>query len=130
MPLRVCVCVCVCGGGVVWGSVGRVLVVGLILHRGSWKIFFAREIFLCTLIPCLFHPCVTAVACKKTQSSCQKSRWQVTSKCPSTLDPVKLEWADYAVQAQCRDLSGKQAHMQLIRGCLSSVLSAHLATMD
>ena len=49
-----------------------------------------------TLIGCLFHPRVTAVACKRPQSFCQKCRWQVTPECAYTLNPMKLEWADYA----------------------------------
>ena len=42
---------------------------------------------------------VTAVACKRPQSSCPKCRWQVTTKQVYTLDPAKLEWTDHAVQA-------------------------------
>ena len=43
---------------------------------------------------------VTAVACKRPWSFCQKCRWQVTSKYTYTLDPTDLEWAGYAaVQA-------------------------------
>ena len=64
-----------------------------------------------TLIWCLFHPCVTTVACK-TKSLwpfCQKCRWQVTPKHAYTIDPTKLEWAYYAaVQAQCGNLSGNK----------------------
>ena len=32
-----------------------------------------------------FHPCVTAVACKRSQSFCQQCRWQVTAKCTCAL---------------------------------------------
>ena len=54
-------------------------------------------------------PRVTAVAGKKTRSFCQKCRWQVTPKHAYTLDPSKLEWADYAaVQAECGNLSGNE----------------------
>ena len=42
-----------------------------------------------TLIQCLFHPPVTAVACKRPLSSCQKCRWQVTPKHAYTLDQTK-----------------------------------------
>ena len=53
-----------------------------------------------TLIQCPFYPCVTAEACKRHWSFCQKCRWQVTIKHTYTLDPVKLVWAHYAaVQA-------------------------------
>ena len=61
------------------------------------------------LIWCPFHPGVTAVACKRPQSFCQKCRWQVTPKHAYTLHPVKSEWADYAtVQAECGNLSGNE----------------------
>ena len=53
-----------------------------------------------TLCADSFQPLVTAVACKRPQSFCQKCRWQVNPKHAYTLDPTKLEWADYAtVQA-------------------------------
>ena len=42
---------------------------------------------------------VTAVACKRPQSLCQKCRWQVTPKHTCTLDSVKSAWADYALHA-------------------------------
>ena len=49
-------------------------------------------------------PCY-AVACKRSQSYCQKCRWQVTPKHTYTLHPMKSEWADcVAVQAQCGNL--------------------------
>ena len=44
------------------------------------RIFFSRVDFLCWLLyryP--FHPRVTAVACKRSRSFCQKCRWQVTA---------------------------------------------------
>ena len=50
------------------------------------KIFFSRVDFLCWLLfryP--FHPCVTAVARKRSRSFCQKCRWQVTAKHTYTL---------------------------------------------
>ena len=59
-----------------------------------------------TLIQCLFHPHVTAVARKRPQPFCKKCRWQVTSKHAHTLDPTKSEWADdAAVKALCGNLS-------------------------
>ena len=48
--------------------------------------FFSRVDFLCWLLfryP--FHPRVTAVACKRPRSFCQKRRWQVTAKQTYTL---------------------------------------------
>ena len=50
------------------------------------RIFFSRVDFLCWLLfryP--FHPRVTAVACKRPRSFCQKCRWQVTAKHAYTL---------------------------------------------
>ena len=41
-----------------------------------------------------------------------------------TLDPTKSEWADNAVKAQCVNLSGKRAHMQLVRENLATVINA------
>ena len=71
-----------CGGD---SSVVRVP--NLWLKSGSnpcWnggRIFFSRVNFLCWLLfRYLFHPCVTAVARKRSRSSCQKCRWQVTAK--------------------------------------------------
>ena len=62
-----------------------------------------------TFILCPFHPRVTAVARKRPRSFCQKCRWQVTPKHAHTLDPTKLEWADYAaVQAECGNLLGNK----------------------
>ena len=51
---------------------------------------FSRVNFLCWLLfRYAFHPCVTAVACKRSQSFCQKCRWQVTAKHTYTL-PIWL----------------------------------------
>ena len=50
--------------------------VGLVIDS-----FFSRVDFLCWLLfryP--FHTRVTAVACKRSRSFCQKCRWQVTAK--------------------------------------------------
>ena len=52
----------------------------------SGRIFFSRVDFLCWLLfRYLFHPRVTAVACKRSWSFCQKCRWQVTAKHAYTL---------------------------------------------
>ena len=70
---------------------------------------FQSQLCVRTLIWCLFHPHVTPVARKRPWSFCQKCRWQVTPKHTCTLDPSKLEWADYtAVQAECGNLSGNE----------------------
>ena len=67
------------------------------------------QLCVLTLIQCLLHPCVTTLARKRPWSFCQKCRWQVTPKHPYTLDPMKLEWADYAAaQAECGNLSGNE----------------------
>ena len=83
---------------------------------------------LTLLILCLFHPCVTTVACKRPKSF--YPREQVTPKSARTLDSKKLERADYAVQASCGNLSEKWAHTQFIWECLSMVISASWATVD
>ena len=68
--------------------------------RSGWRIFFSSLLFVLTLIRCPFHLRVTAVVRKRPRSFCQKCKWQVTPKHAYTLDPTKLEWADYsAVQA-------------------------------
>ena len=54
--------------------------------RSGGRIFFSRVNFLCWLLfryP--FHPRVTAVVRKRSQSFCQKCRWQVTAKNTYTL---------------------------------------------
>ena len=59
---------------------------GLSPSRSSWRIFLFRVSFLCWLLfwyP--FHLCVTAVACKRSRSFCQKCMRQVTAKHACTL---------------------------------------------
>ena len=61
-------------------------VVGSNPCRGGGRIFFSRVNFLCwVLFQYPFHPCVTVVAHKRSQSFCQKCRWQVTAKHPCTI---------------------------------------------
>ena len=73
------------------------------------------------------YPAFTAVACKRphttTLSFCSKCMLQVTPKCAYILGPSKSEWADYTVQAQSGNPSGKWAHTQLARECSSSCVS-------
>ena len=59
---------------------------------------------------------------KRPLSFCQKCRWQVTPKHTYTLDPCcpGIVW----------NLSGKQAHMQLVREHSATAVSAHWATVD
>ena len=74
--------------------------------------FFSRlqsQLCVLTLIRCPFHPRVTAVACERPRSFCQKCRWQVTTEHAYTFDPAKSEWADYAaVQTEGGNLSGNE----------------------
>ena len=55
--------------------------------RSSGRSFFSRVSFLYywLLLQYLFHPCVTTVACKRSQSFCRKCRRQVTVKHTCTL---------------------------------------------
>ena len=55
-------------------------------YWSSGRIFFSRVNFLCySYFGICSTPCVTAVACKRSQSFCQKCRWQVTAKHAYTL---------------------------------------------
>ena len=47
-----------------------------------------------------------------------------------TFDPTKSEWATYAVQAYCENLSVKRAYMRLVRERSTTVVSARLATLN
>ena len=72
--------------------------------------------FLCWLLfryP--FHPCVTAVACKRPRSFCQNRRWQVTAK--HTYYTLRMwlcmKWHGawlYGVHRTCRDSSSFMWH--------------------
>ena len=56
-------------------------VAGLNPCRSSGRISFSGVDFLCWLLfQYPFHPGVTAVAHKRSQSFCQKCQWQVTAK--------------------------------------------------
>ena len=59
---------------------------GLSPGSSGERIFFTRVNFLCWLLcQYLFHPCVTAVAGKRSWSFCQKCRRQVAAKHTCTL---------------------------------------------
>ena len=74
-------------------------VASVIAKRSSGRFFFLQsKLSALTFIQCPCCPLVTAVACKSSWSFCQKRRWQVTPDNTYTLDPTKLEWANYAVQ--------------------------------
>ena len=67
--------------------------------KPSWssrRMFFSRVTFLCWfLFWCPFHPCVAAVAHKRSRSFCQKCRWQVTAKHACTLHMwLCMKWCD------------------------------------
>ena len=64
-----------------------------------WENFLLQSyLSVLTLIQCELHPLVTTVAHRRPWSFCQKCKWLVTPKYACTLDPIKSEWADYAVQ--------------------------------
>ena len=56
------------------------------------------------VIQCLFHPHVTAVACKRLRLFCQKCSGQVTPKHADTHDPTKLE-------CRCQGIVVQQDHL-------------------
>ena len=60
-------------------------VLGSTPGRSSGRIFFSRVNFLCRLFQYLFHPCVTAVACERSRSFCQKCRWLVSAQCTCSM---------------------------------------------
>ena len=97
----------------IWGSQDSLLIehrthvqkiVSLNPSRSSGRVLFSRVNFHYSVsIP----PHVTIVTPKRPWSFLRKCRWQVTPKQAYTLDPTKSEWADYAVQAWCGNVSGK-----------------------
>ena len=104
----------------------------------SWQerqktFLFQSQLFVLTLIWCPFHPCVTVVARKRPCSFCQKCRWQVTPKHAYTLDPTKLELADYAscpgiVWGSIMEMSSQVTHQgKLSYSRLSSLSHCGLA---
>ena len=74
--------------------------------RSGGIIFFSRVNFLCWLLFWyLFHPRVT---CKRSQSFCQKCRWQVTAKHTYTL-PMWL-----SVKWQCKLVHGWMVYIWMV----------------
>ena len=67
--------------------------------RSDLRVFFSIVHFLCRLLFSVCPPDVTAVTHKRSQSFCQKCRWQVTPKHAYTHNPLKSEWVDYALHA-------------------------------
>ena len=76
--------------------------------------------FCADLFRYLFHPCVTAVARKRSQSFCQMSRWQVTAKHAYILHMwLCMKWHGawlYGVRRTCWDSSSFMWH-QPCRRC-------------
>ena len=92
-------------------------IVGMSHHWSIMIILFSRVSFLCWLLFWyLFHPYATAVARKRSQSFCQKCRWQITAKHTYTLHKP-FEWRDTVnwctvvwSQNMCRDGSSFMWH--------------------
>ena len=85
-------------------------VAGLNPCRSGWRLFFSMVDFLCWLLfryP--FHPSVTAIACKRSRSFCQKCRWQVTAKHAYTLCMwLFMKWHGawlYGVHRTCTEMA-------------------------
>ena len=78
--------------------------------RNGGRMFSSRvNFFVPTLYSVSVPPPCYRSGTYKTQSSCQKYRWQVTPKHAYILDPTKWEWVDYAaIQAWCGNLSGNE----------------------
>ena len=105
--------VCVTGGRD--SSVVRVLdtwlkVTGFKSLQEWQEIFFSSISFLCWLVFWYrLHPCVTTVARKRSQSFCQKCRWQVTAKHAYTLHMwLCMKWHGawlYGVHRTCAEMA-------------------------
>ena len=71
--------------------------------------FFSGVSFMCWLLfryP--FHPCVTAIAHKRSRSFCQKRRWQVTAKHTYTLSMwLWMKW-------HCKLVRGWMVYTELV----------------
>ena len=85
-----------------------------------------NKLFLCvlTLIWCLFHPRIAAVARKRPRSFCQKRRWQVTSK-----TEVGVGWLNRCPRTVWEPIR-KRIHTQLFRERSATIVSARWATVD
>ena len=64
--------------------------------------FLHGQLSVLTYFQYVFHPCVTAVACTRSQSFCQKCRWQVTAKHTCTLPMwLWMKWHCKVVHGWC-----------------------------
>ena len=96
----------------------------------SGRIFFSRANFLCWL---LFGVCSTPMlltaACKRSQSFCQKCRWQVTPKNAYTFDPTSgltMPISRHSVGTY-EDTSSHATHQETLgHSCLSSLSHCEL----
>ena len=102
-------------------------------QEGRESFLFQSEVSVLILVLCLLHSRVFAGAHKRPCSFCQKCRWQVTPKHAYTLDPTKLELADYAscpgfVWGSIMEMSSQVTHQgKLSYSPLSSLSHCGLA---
>ena len=97
------------------------------------RIFFSRVNFLCwLLLQYPFHPCVTAVARKRSRSFCQTCRWQVTAKHAYTLHKCGFPWSDmvhgcmvYTERAEMAAVSCGTSHASAVSTPLQWILKKH-----
>ena len=91
---------------------------GLSPCKSCRRIFFSRGNFLCWhLFRYLFHPRVTAVACKRSRSFCQKCRWQVTAKHTCTLHMwLWMKWRSELVHGcmLCTELAQRRQQFRIV----------------
>ena len=71
-----------------------------------------------TLIRCPFHPRVTAVACKRSRSFCQKCRWRVT---PNTHTPLTQRSRSGLTMPLSRHSAGTYPENELTRNLSGNI---------
>ena len=100
-------------------------------QQGRQENFLLQSYFcVLTLIWCLFHSRVTAVAHKRSWSFCQKCRLQVTPKYVYTFDPTfRVGWLWCRCPGIVWEPIRKWAHKQLIREHSVTVVSARWVTV-
>ena len=110
---------------------------GLNPCRSSRSIFLSRLNFLCWLLfQYLFHPCFTAIACKRSRSFCQKCRWQVKAKHACTLHMwLCMKWHGaqlYGVHRTHQDGSSFTWHQpcQCVCACMQACVHACVCVMS
>ena len=103
-------------------------------RRSSGRIFFSRVDFWCWLLfRYLFHPCVTAVARKRSWSFCRKCRWLVTAKHACILRMwLCMKWHGawlYGVHRTCAEtaaVSCGTSHASAVSTPLLTMFNYHL----